>query len=314
MSCRKMNPFMIMLKGQEGYYKRMKVVNFGSLNIDYTFHVNEIVQPGQTVDSFSVSCYPGGKGLNQSIAFARAGGKVYHAGTIGKDGLFLKDLLEADGVDCSFIKILDEFGTGKAFIQVDKKGQNSIVLSGGANKANTETYCRSVLEHFEEGDWLLLQNEISCIGELIDLAYQKKMRIILNPSPVNSQILEYPLEKVSVFVLNEDEGERITGKQSPDMVLQAMMEKYPHAEVILTLGEKGAIWTDGKEKVFQPAFHVDVIDTTGAGDAFTGYVLACLSRNESIKDSMQKAARAASIAVTRHGAASAIPHLAELSL
>ena len=290
----------------------MRIVNFGSLNIDYTFQVSEIVRPGQTIDSLGVSCFPGGKGLNQSIAFARAGGQVFHAGLIGSDGLFLKNLLEENGVDCSCVKVTDQAGTGKAFIQVDQKGQNSIVLSGGANRMNTEAYCREVLERFSAGDWLLLQNEISCIGPLMELADKRGMRIIFNPSPISAEVLRLPLDRVSLFLLNEDEGKQLSGEETPESILSALAEKYPRAECILTLGEKGALWSDGKQTLFQSACSVPAVDTTGAGDTFTGYVLACLSRNEGIQASMKKAARAAAIAVTRKGAATAIPFLHEL--
>ena len=290
----------------------MNVVNFGSLNIDYTFRVDEIVRPGQTVDSLGVSCFPGGKGLNQSIAFARAGGRIFHAGLIGKDGLFLKELLEKDGADCSCVRVLEDTGTGKAFIQVDRNGQNSIVLSGGANRRNTEAYCREVLDRFSAGDWLLLQNEISCIGLLMELAGEKGMRVIFNPSPMDGAVLRCPLDRVSLFLLNENEGEGLTGRKEPDAILAEMAEKYPRAEVILTLGEKGALWSDGRETLFQEAFPASPVDTTGAGDTFTGYVLACLSRGQGIRESMRTAARAAAAAVTRKGAATAIPRIGEL--
>ena len=290
----------------------MNIVNFGSLNIDYTFQVNEIVRPGQTIDSLQVSRFPGGKGLNQSLALARAGGRVFHAGIIGKDGLFLKDLLEKDGVDCGCIRISEEADTGKAFIQVDKNGQNSIVLSGGANKTNSPAFCRQVLDRFSAGDWLLVQNEISCIPPLMRLAHEKGMEIIFNPSPIDGSVMDFPLDTVSLFLLNEDEGARLTGEAQPDQILSAMAKNYPRAQVILTLGEKGSLWSDGREQVFQEAFPALPVDTTGAGDTFTGYVLACLSRGEGIRESMRTAARAAAVAVTRRGAASAIPYPAEL--
>ena len=290
----------------------MNIVNFGSLNIDYTFQVNEIVRPGQTIDSRGVSCFPGGKGLNQSIAFARAGGRIFHAGLIGNDGLFLKDLLEKNGVDCSWVRVIETAGTGKAFIQVDQNGQNSIVLSSGANRMNTESYCREVLDRFSAGDWLLLQNEISCTGFLMEFADKRGMRVIFNPSPINEEVLRLPLDRVSLFLVNEDEGRRLAEQETPEEIVFALTKKFPRAEVILTLGEKGALWSNGRETLFQKSCSVSAVDTTGAGDTFTGYVLACLSRNEGINASMEKAVRAAAIAVTREGAATAIPFLHEI--
>ena len=290
----------------------MNVVNFGSLNIDYTFQVDEIVRPGQTIDSRHVTCFPGGKGLNQSIAFARTGGEICHAGMIGRDGLFLKELLEKDGVDCACVQVLDDAGTGKAFIQVDQNGQNSIVFSGGANRAITSAQITAVLDRFSAGDWLLLQNEISNVDLLIDQADRRGMRVIFNPSPMSDAVLGYPLDRVWLFLLNEDEGKRLTGQDAPRDILAAMARQYPRAQVILTLGGQGALWSDGKATLFQEAVPVAAVDTTGAGDTFTGYVLACLSRGEDIGSSMRKAAMAAAIAVTRKGAASSIPWMEEI--
>ena len=290
----------------------MKIVNYGSLNIDYTFQVDKIVQPGQTIAASRVTRFPGGKGMNQSLALARAGMTVYHAGSIGTDGLFLKELLEEDGVDCRHLRVLEDIGTGSAFIQVDRNGQNCIVLNGGANRMNTAEDCENVLRDFAPGDWILLQNEISGVKGIIDAAWKKGMRVIFNPSPMTDEVLDYGLEKVSLFLMNEDEGMRITGKEDTDGIVQAMAEKYPGTEVILTLGEKGSLWSDGKRVVRQPALKVCAVDTTGAGDTFTGYVLACLARGYSVEKSLEVASKASAITVTRQGAASAIPVRAEV--
>ena len=218
----------------------MRIVNFGSLNIDYTFVVSEIARPGQTISSAAELCFPGGKGLNQSMAIAKAGGAVYHAGIIGEDGLFLKKLLENAGVDCRFIKVVEE-GTGKAFIQVESSGQNCIVLSGGANQKNSHEYCDLILQNFDKGDYLLIQNEMNCMDYLIDRAYEKGIEIVLNPSPMDEKVLACNLSKVSVFIMNEDEGEKITGISGPDKILDRMGEMYPEAKTILTLGSQGAV-------------------------------------------------------------------------
>ena len=290
----------------------MKIVNYGSLNIDHIFQVNEIVRPGQTIDAVSVSRFPGGKGMNQSLALARAGQPVFHAGSIGTDGLFLKEMLEKDGVDCRYLQVREDIGTGSAFIQVDCRGQNCIVLNGGANRANTEADCRRVLADFGPGDWILLQNEISGVDRIIQAAWEKGMKVILNPSPMSDDVLRFPLDKVSLFLMNEDEGARLTGEEDPDRILRAMTEKYPSAEVILTLGSRGSLWTDGKRTVRQDAFAVKAVDTTGAGDTFTGYVLADLAGGTSVERSLADASRASAIAVTRPGAASSIPYRGEV--
>lgn len=290
----------------------MKIVNYGSLNIDYTFQVEEIARPGQTIGAKSVSRFPGGKGMNQSLALARAGVPVYHAGSIGTDGLFLRELLEKDGVDCRCLRVRKDVGTGSAFIQVDRQGQNCIVLSGGANRANTEDDVRQVLSQFSAGDWILLQNEISCVNSIIRMAWEKGMRVIFNPSPMTDAVLDYDLEKISLFLVNEDEGAHITGRQDAEEILRVMTKAYPNAEVILTLGAQGAVWSDGVRVIRQPACRVQAVDTTGAGDTFTGYVLAGLSRGQSMEESLAAATKASAIMVTRRGAASAIPYRAEV--
>lgn len=289
----------------------MKIVNFGSLNIDYQFCVEQIVRPGQTIDSRTEQRSPGGKGLNQSLAISRAGGHVYHAGMYGEDGLFLKELLEREGVDCRFLTMV-EGGTGKAFIQVEASGQNCIVLSGGANRKNSRELCDQVLAAFEAGDMLLLQNEINCVDYLVERASEKGMTVVLNPSPMNGAVLACDLSRVSVFVMNEDEGSQVTGKQGCEEILDEMKRRYPEARVVLTLGEKGAAYAYKDERLYQEIYPVQAVDTTGAGDTFTGYLLAGMMRGASMADCLKQAARASAIAVTREGAASAIPYAKEV--
>ena len=289
----------------------MKIVNFGSLNIDYTFHVEEIARPGQTVDSSGERRSPGGKGLNQSLAIARAGCEVYHAGLIGEDGAFLRELLETNGVNCRFVESVDG-GTGKAFIQVEASGQNCIVLSGGANRRNTRDFCDQVLDFFSAGDILLLQNEINEIGYLIERASEKGMDIVLNPSPMNEEVTACDLSKVGFFIMNEDEGRQITGKEGSEEILTEMERRYPQARVVLTLGEKGSVFAWQGTRLYQGCYPVEAVDTTGAGDTFTGYMLAGMVKGEPMEACLRQAAKASALAVTRFGAASAIPCAAEI--
>lgn len=289
----------------------MKIVNFGSLNIDYKFCVEQIVRPGQTIDSKAEQRSPGGKGLNQSLAIARAGGHVYHAGMYGADGQFLKDLLEEEGVDCRFLSMV-EGGTGKAFIQVEASGQNSIVLSGGANRKNSRELCDKVLAVFESGDILLLQNEINCVDYLVKTASEKGMTVVMNPSPMNEAVLDCDLSRISVFIMNEDEGRQVTGKEGCEEILNEMATRFPKARVILTLGERGSVYAHKKERIYQKIYPVQAVDTTGAGDTFTGYLLAGMMKGVSMAECLNQAAKASSIAVTREGAASAIPYWKEV--
>lgn len=193
---------------------KTKVLNFGSLNMDHVYQVQHFVSPGETLSSTKLQHFCGGKGLNQSIALARAGANVYHAGAIGMDGLQLKKQLEEDGADTSFLQIREELETGHAIIQVDETGQNCIILYGGANQSITGMQVDETLKHFEKGDIILLQNEINELKYIMEKAYQKGLRIFLNPSPCDEKIMELPLELVDTLLLNEVEGEQITGKKS----------------------------------------------------------------------------------------------------
>lgn len=289
----------------------MAVLNFGSLNIDCVCTVEHIVQPGQTIDSSGFTRFPGGKGMNQSLALARAGSNVFHAGMIGPDGAFLRQLLLESGVDCTWLKTVAE-NSGTAFIQVDRAGQNSIVLVGGANRANTPEYCDEVLSHFGKEDILLLQNEINELTYLVNRAYERGMRIVLNPSPMNQAVLKCDLKKISVFVMNEDEGCQITGETDPWRILDKMQELYPDAQAVLTLGAQGSVFSEGGRRICQKAYSVTVADTTAAGDTFTGYLLAGLERGADAARCMAEAAMASAIAVTRQGAASSIPVRSEV--
>ncbi|MGN8774732.1 ribokinase [Candidatus Weimeria sp. HCP3S3_B5] len=289
----------------------MKILNFGSLNIDYVYRVNSIVTPGETVRALYMHEYCGGKGLNQSIAIARAGAKVYHAGMIGADGEQLVTMCGASGVDTSYIRTIGE-KTGHTIIQVDQCGQNSIIAYGGANQKIDEKFIDEVLADFDRGDILLLQNEISCLGYIIDRAYEKGMGIILNPSPIDDELLSLDLGKISMFILNEVEGFQISGERDPYAILDSMNQKFPKAEVVLTLGEDGPIYSDGTHKVRQKAYKVDAVDTTAAGDTFTGYFVAAISQGRHIKDTLDIASRASALAVTRNGAAPSIPSADEV--
>ena len=165
---------------------------------------------------------------------------------------------------------------------MDANGQNCIVLNGGANRANSKEYVDEVLANFGEGDLVLLQNEINEVGYIIDKAYEKGMVIVVNPSPMNEKILACDLKKVSMFLMNEDEGMAITGKQEPADILAAMAEMYPKAQTVLTLGSKGSVYQGNGRTIEQKAFRVKAVDTTAAGDTFTGSYLQidCVVRDK----------------------------------
>ena len=285
----------------------MRILNFGSLNIDYTYRVPHIVAPGETLQCMSLQLFPGGKGLNQSIALAKAGADVYHAGFYGEDGIFLKELFEKEGVHTDFTYKV-ETGTGNAIIQVTDEGQNSIIIYPGANNCVTEEIADEVLSHFGEGDYLLLQNEVNGIDYIIEKAAKRGMKIWFNPSPFNDRVKTCDLSKVDVFLMNEVEGEQITGQKEPEVILDAIALLYPKAKVVLTLGDKGAWFMDGAERTFSPAEKVTAVDTTGAGDTFTGYFMEAIAEGMPASAALALAGKAAAIAIGKPGAAISIPY------
>lgn len=293
----------------------MKITNFGSLNIDYVYAVDHIVREGETLETAGRSLFPGGKGLNQSVALARAGAQVAHAGRVGKaDGQILIDYLAQSGVDTSCI-LTGEGATGHAIIQLDSKGQNSIFLYGGENHAVTRADIDAVLSTLERGDFLLLQNEISEVGYLLRRAGELDLKVAFNPAPFTSAVLEYPLEKAMYIFVNEIEAAALAGmpeETDVERLLPCLEEKYPSASVVLTLGSRGAILLENGKRLRQDAVAVEVQDTTGAGDTFVGYFLSGILRGGSAAESLKLAAAAAGIAVSRMGAAPAIPFLPEL--
>ena len=289
----------------------MRVLNIGSLNIDYVYSVDHIILPGETEATGSRNTFLGGKGMNQSCALAKAGVEVYHGGMIGQDGTMFLDACKEYGVHDEFIKIVDG-PSGHTVIQIDKNAQNSILLYGGANQKLTTEYIDEVLSHFGSDDILLLQNEVNLLPYIVDKAYEKGMQIALNPSPFNEKLDAVDMGKISIFLLNEVEGFQVTGLQEPDAIIGKLLQMYPHAKIVLTLGKDGAVYADAEQKHFQPIFKVKAVYTTAAGDTFTGYFLAGLADGLPMEEVLRMSAKASSIAVTREGAVPSIPYRAEV--
>lgn len=289
----------------------MKVLNFGSLNIDYVYSVDHIMREGETQACTKMERFCGGKGMNQSIALAKAGVGVCHAGMVGADGEWLLEMCQKSGVDTRYIRKTDG-KSGHTIIQVDKNAQNCILLYGGANREITEEYIDEVLNEFEKGDIILLQNEVNLLDKIIEKAYEKEMIIILNPSPMDEAIKKCDLHKVTILLLNEIEGEQITGENAPEKILDKLNVFYPDMKVVLTLGGKGSVYQEKEKCCTQDIFSVKPVDTTAAGDTFTGYFIASVLEGMPVEKGMQMAAKAASIAVSRKGAAVSVPYRKEV--
>lgn len=286
----------------------MKILNFGSLNIDHVYKVKNFVTPGETVKSEEYVKKVGGKGLNQSIALARAGVEVYHAGAVGEDGKFLVDFLKKDNVITDYINI-SEIPTGHAIIQVDETGENCILLYGGANQSIKEAYAENVLSFFAEGDYVVLQNETNIVHFVMEKAHEKKMKIVFNPSPITEDMKNFPLENVDWFILNEVEAETLTDEKEIERMITSLKSKYPSSAFVLTLGDKGAIYFNKDEIISVEAEKVKAVDTTAAGDTFTGYFLANIAKGAGVKEALQQATKAAAKAITVLGAAESIPYM-----
>lgn len=293
----------------------MRVLNFGSLNLDYVYQVDHFVRPGETLSAASRAVKLGGKGLNQSIALARAGVRVAHAGCIGAGGEALRAQLDKDGVDISMLLPVNEM-QGHTVIQVNRDGENCILLYGGSNQCVTERQIADTFAGCAAGEWLVLQNEVNRLPEIVDAACEKGMVIALNPSPCDAKLDAVDFGKLSWLLVNEVEAAQISGSDDPEAAWNRLHARYPKLSVLITLGAAGSMaWrVDGGavETARQAAFPVKAVDTTAAGDTYTGYFIAGLTAGMPLEDCMRRASKASSIAVTRPGAADSIPSLDEV--
>lgn len=284
----------------------MRVLNYGSLNIDETYRVPHIVRPGETITAHSMDVFVGGKGLNQSVALAQAGLEVWHAGKIGEDGTFLTEFLNHFGVDTSLVARM-EGKNGRAVIQVDDDGQNCIFLYSGSNRALTKEEIDHALLQFGAGDILVLQNEVNLLPYLLSSAKDRGMVTVLNPSPYDALVEACDLSLVDLFLVNETEGQAISGEREPEQILAAMAQQFPGSEVVLTLGKAGAMYSNGVQLAKHGIFDVPVVDTTAAGDTFTGYFLEGWCRKLPPEECLRRASMASALAIGKQGAAPSIP-------
>jgi ribokinase len=285
----------------------MTIFNLGSINIDHVYDLPHIPAGGETLAASRLTTGLGGKGANMSVACARAGARCVHIGAIGPgEDWPLTRLLEY-GVDTSRIARLAE-PTGHAIIAVDSHAENMIITYPGANRAIPMAQLQAALAEAAVGDWFLTQNETNLQAEGMALARSLGLKTAYAAAPFDADAVRAVLPHSDFLILNAVEAQQLadaTGLAPPDL---------PVADVIVTLGADGAMWHDnrGRKQVHVPAIPVEPVDTTGAGDTFTGYVLAARDRGQPMEQALRLAARAGALMVTRRGAADVIPDLAEV--
>lgn len=289
----------------------MKILNFGSCNIDIVCGVDHIVRPGETISADTVEHFVGGKGLNQSVAIANAGAEVYHAGCIGADGEILRSFMVKKGVNLKYLRVT-ESKSGQAIIQVDRNGENAIFLYKGANHEITRDCIDSVLSEFSHGDFLVLQNEINNVEYIVDKAYERGMKIFFNPAPFNETAARVDLSKLFCIIPNAIESSGYSGSDDYNAFSMLICEKYPDLKAVITLGRDGCVYIDKNGVIRQNAFSVKTVDTTAAGDTFVGYFVAETSRGKEPSEAIKTACAAAALTVSRKGAAPSIPEYNEV--
>lgn len=293
-------------------FKEMKVIVLGSINIDRVFNVDHMVREGETLSSNSVSINFGGKGANQASSLSKAKMDVLMAGVIGHDGRDNLKALKKANVDVSLVQIREDIITGNAFIQVNKKAQNSIILDKGANFCLTKEYIDMVYSKFDKAI-IVLQNEINLVDYAIKKAKEKNFFVVFNPSPFDKSILDYPLDLIDLIFVNEVEVKELVNEDlSIEDSLRLLIKKYKKTSFICTLGKEGAIFANNDNFIFSASIDSKVLDTTAAGDTFTGFFLRAYFNNQSIEDALLEANIASSITVSKKGALDTIPDLKDV--
>lgn len=292
------------------------IVVVGSLNMDLMVTVPRHPKPGETILGDNYANYPGGKGANQSVAAARAGGKVQMVGLVGDDafGAQLQANLETFGVDISQVSVVPG-SSGIALITVDSQGENTIVVSPEANSLLLPN--RISLEVLTDAKLILMQLEIplETVEFVTETAATAGIPVLLNAAP--GQLLpDHLLQGVRYLIVNETEAAQLSGVtiQSQDEALVAAekLRQRGVQKVIITVGNQGVIWSSSESKGRLPAHTVEVVDTTAAGDAFCGGFAACLARGMPLEAALKFANAAGAIAVTRQGAQPSLGSQAEV--
>jgi ribokinase len=291
---------------------RPKIVVVGSINMDLVTQANRLPQPGETVIGSQYQYGPGGKGANQAVAAARLGARVTFVGQVGEDeaGAQLLAGLERDQINIHAVTRTSSYRSGLAVVTVDLKGENTIVVIPGANQGIDQAYVQRASHSFADTDIVLLQLEIPMSGviEAAKQGHQVGAKVMLNPSPLQSLPPEL-LSNVDVLVLNRLESQTMTGRPEPKAAAEALL-KQGFKTVVVTAGAAGA-WVVTQEMtspLHVPGIPVKAVDSTGAGDAFTGALAVALAEKQEISAAIQFANAAGAYAATVLGAQPSLPY------
>ena len=281
--------------------------NLGSINADNFYHLSHLPGAGETLAAERFHQGLGGKGANMSVAAARAAARVSHIGAVGADGNWAVERLLEYGVETQHIATVDT-ATGHANINVDAQGENNIVLFAGANHAITDQMIGAALTEASPRDFLLMQNETCGQAFAAETAKTLGLRLAYTAAPFSAAAVEAVLEHVDLLVLNAVEAEQLSEAMGQHI------DALPVADVVITLGGDGCRWVSKKAKKDKtyPTYNVDVVDTTGAGDTFTGYLVAALDRGMEMPEAIDLATRAGALMVSREGTADVIPDLKDI--
>ncbi|MDV7270582.1 ribokinase [Thioclava sp. A2] len=285
----------------------MTIFNLGSINTDHFYRLPHLPAPGETLAALGYQRGLGGKGANQSVAVARAGGDVRHIGAIGPDGGWMLERMEGFGVDCRHVARIGTV-SGHAIINTDPSGENAIVIHPGANREIPPDAMKQALAEAASGDFLILQNESSLQAKSARFAQEQGLFVVYSAAPFDADAVRQVLPYVSLLLMNEVEAAQICE------ALDCTLEALPVPFVCVTMGGKGAVWRDLRAgtSVEVAAYPVEVVDTTGAGDTFAGYLVAGLAEGMEPARAMRLASAAGAVKVTRAGTADAIPDRAEV--
>ena len=290
----------------------------GSLNMDLVVNVDTMPKPGQTIIGSNFKEVPGGKGANQAVAMTRLNGNVSMIGKVGEDGFgqTLINSLKNDKVDTTYIQT-SKGATGVALITVDKNAQNSIVVSPGANFEVKEDDIDNNIEAIKNSDIVVLQLEtpLNTIKYALNKAKELNKYTILNPAPA-VKLDDEIIKNVDLLTPNETELEIISGvsietEEDIQKAAQIMIEKGVK-ELIVTLGSKGSLYINKEKSMFKKAYKVEAVDTTAAGDSYTGALAVALSQDKNIEDAMDFASKVGALSVLKEGAQSSLPTLEDV--